>query len=519
MTPLPSVTLASPTAASRTRRYTAEDLVTLGGLFLLGLVFRIAIRWVDRVNVTHDSVDTLIESQFPHVRIFIQDLVPPFYTYLVWCWSKLAGTGYVPATLLPLLFSALAVPALYVFAKYLLNRQLAILAALLLAVSAESTTLSGVIRAYSLLQLLTILAGYWFLRFLRERRAADWWKFIGVLVPMMYAHHYSAFVVATFGIVYLAQPREKRLPFRWIAAGATALLILYLPGLIYSARHLHAEAAFVYTYYRAYPGAWRPLATHWYSFFRTVVDFSNTLGPPWRSLEWVSWVASGLLFGIPLLLLGRAFLAKLSNRTLAPEDRDLMTLAGGLWLVPILAALGLGTLGAPYTDRYVFVSLAPYYVLVARGLLELKAGVLRWGLMLLVILHSSTELIVDNHDALSLFAKATQYVSQHREPGDCGVAVWFGSEPPLTLTLVAGSAAGVVLPQGPTPTPSLKLISAPDSNSHLLACERIWALGLSEWDGRSSRSFGDGPVFPMPYSRPADIAPGIDLMLYSRGGK
>jgi hypothetical protein len=49
---------------------------------------------------------------------------------------------------------------------------------------------SGLIRAYSLLQLLTILAGYWFLRSLWERRAADWWEFIGVLVLLMYAHYY-----------------------------------------------------------------------------------------------------------------------------------------------------------------------------------------------------------------------------------------------------------------------------------------------------------------------------------------
>ena len=261
-------------------------------------------------------------------------------------------------------------------------------------------------------------------------------------------------MIAAFGIVYLAQPRERRLSFRWIAGGATALLILYLPGLIYSARHLHAEAVFVYAYYRAYPEAWRPLVTHWYSFFRTMIGFSNTLGPSWRSLEWLSWVASGVLFGIPLLLLGRAFvLVKLRNRALAPEERNLITLAGGLWLVPILGALGLGTLGAPYADRYVLVSLAPYYVLVARGFLELKADALRWGLMLLVILHSFAEIIVQNPNALTVFGRATQYVSQHQEPGDCGVAVWFGSEPPLPLTLVAGSTAGVVPSAGARSNP------------------------------------------------------------------
>jgi Dolichyl-phosphate-mannose-protein mannosyltransferase len=530
---------------SRPSRHLNADAAIAIALFLVSLAIRILIRWSHPASVGHDGGITLIQSQFPRVHMVAVDMVPPLYTGLLWCWWKLVGVGALQATLLSSILSSATVAAVYVFARYLADRGVAIVASILVATSVLCIEYGGYIRSYALLELLATLASYWFIRSLHERRLADWSKFTAAVVLMLYTHNYAMLMIAAFAVIYAWEYRRYALPWKWIIAGGAIVALLYLPWLkVLLSGGLRTQAEYTAGFYRANPESWQYSAVRWYSFFTTLNTFNNAFPQRYSALGWLSLAAGSTLFGIPLLLFARElffskpaqnasgaagslpldhvrhagrFAPKKRNDPEAARDWEILAVAGSLFLIPVCIALALAAHGWPYQDRYVLFSAAPYYILVARGLRAMNSAALRWSVVALIAGLSGVTLDKSVLKAEpNSFDAVSKYVMHHHEPGDCAVSLWLGSEPPSWLTLLYGSRAGVVVPSG-KPTPSLKFIPREEAESRFSRCDRIWVVYLPDWDGTTMRRSAEEPVLDAMYSKiEEDDKLGLLYRLYSR---
>jgi len=193
-----------------------------------------------------------------------QDIHPPLYYALLHGWTTLLGTGPIALRLMSVAFGALAIPAIYLAGRRLLNRRAALLAALLLAINPLHIYYSQEVRMYGLVALLSagILAtigGWANCRF----RISDFGfritpchqprtvlaagarpvtlssvPYVLLATAALYTQYYAVFLPV--GLTLYALWRWRRDPAalgRWLAA-QIAVAVLYLPWVIYAAPRL-----------------------------------------------------------------------------------------------------------------------------------------------------------------------------------------------------------------------------------------------------------------------------------------
>jgi 4-amino-4-deoxy-L-arabinose transferase-like glycosyltransferase len=129
------------------------------------------------------------------------------FSYLEALFFQLFGFSDAVARLPSLLIAALTLPLLYLLARKLLNRRVALWSVALLAILPEAVVWGARARMYALLQLLVLLASYFFYRSVLDRRSqgkpAPAWPWIVCFLAAIFAQDEAILL----------------LPLLWLAAG------------------------------------------------------------------------------------------------------------------------------------------------------------------------------------------------------------------------------------------------------------------------------------------------------------
>jgi uncharacterized membrane protein len=452
----PSATEVFPAVSSWKTEWVAPSAV-----FLLGLALRVA--YISHESVGFDEAFSITVSRLPLHEMFRQlvaDFVhPPLHYLVLRGWFRLFGFGILQARLLSALFSTLAVVVLYVFASYFFSRRTALLSALLLAVSQVAIMFAQEPRPYAQFHFLVLGSSYLFVRALREKRALYWWSFVGLSILMLYTDYFSVFVIAALLLCAAIYRKRYPLPRSWLVTGMAIDLLLYLPWLASGIVHAATSST------KTFAGNAEFSAVHWYTFLTAVNTFNN--GKPTglrESSPWWTFAVGGLLFSAGLALCVKKFLANEERGTSTRLDREGITIASVLWVLPLIGIIGVGyALHIPYNFRYASFCAAFYYILVAFGISELRSAVWRWGLVALMLMYSANSLRANyfmhwKEDWRDAFA----YVERNSKNGDCGVFhPYFKAPEQWTIT------------QGDHPLP-FRLISEKNLAEGLSECDRIW---------------------------------------------
>jgi len=435
--------------------------VAPAAVFLLGLVLRLA--YISHESVGFDEAFSMTVSRLPLHEMFRQlvaDFVhPPLHYLVLRGWFRLFGFGVFQARLLSALFSTLAVVLLYFFARYFFDRRTAVLSALLLAVSQVAIMFAQEPRPYAPFHLLVLGCSYLFVRAVREKRALYWWGFVSSSVLMLYTDYFSVFVIAA--LLFCAAIYRKRypLPRSWVIAGIAIMVVSYLPWLASGIVHAATSST------KTFAGNAEFSAVHWYTFLTAVNTFNN--GKPTGLREtspWWTFVVGGLLFSVALALCLKRLLATKSGGSLKRLDREGIVFAGMLWLLPVIGIIGVGyILHIPYNFRYVSFCAAPYYILVACGISEIRSAVWSWALVALILAYSANSLRANYFmQWKENWRDAFAYVERNSKTGDCGLFhPYFKAPEQWTIT-----QAGHPLP--------FRLISQDNLAQGLSECDRIW---------------------------------------------
>ena len=437
-------------------------------IFLLGFALRLF--RIGHQGVDDDEAFSLITTRLPFadmIRQLVKDFVhPPLHYLLLRGWFKLFGFGLLQARLLSAVFDALAVLILYFLARYLFGRRTALVSSLLLAVSQLAIASAQEARPYAQLDFFALLSTYLFVRALREKRAPYWYGFVGSSIAMMYTHYFGMFVIAALAL-WAAINRERYRPrLGWIVAGAALGLVLYMPWLASGVMGVAASSP------KTFSGTHDVFATHWFTPFTMVNVFNNGrvrgVSTPAPSAPWWAFVIGGLLFTAPAALAVRKWLAaSISRETVNESDREALALAAILWLLPSLAIIGLGlAVHIQYQVRYVLFCAAPYYILVALGMSEVRSNALRWASVLLILAYSANSLravyfMEWKGQFLGGFRGAYGHIETNRQEGDCGFIQSYLRAPGFYKV----------------PPPSIEAIPLQRLSAGALGCRRIWVVG------------------------------------------
>lgn len=159
--------------------------------------------------------------------------VPPFYFLLLNYWVKIFGSSEVALRCLSALLGILSIPLLYKIGVFLFNRRVAIVAALLLALSPFHIRYSQEGRPYAISVFIILLCTWFFLKLLKERSLINWFLYILFACLAIYTHYMSVFIIVaqTIYAVYLWR-KDYSLLIKWFFCQALVVL-LFLPWLIF----------------------------------------------------------------------------------------------------------------------------------------------------------------------------------------------------------------------------------------------------------------------------------------------
>jgi len=195
------------------------------------------------------------------------DIHPPLYYLLLHFWMLLCGRGEAALRLFSVVIGTLTIPLIYLVGRCLFDARTALLAALLLALSPFHVYYSQEVRMYALVTLLGLVSVYLMLRLLEEPnpqplpfegrgaspprvgeglgersdRIGDglgersaWLGYVLATSLAMYTHYYAAFIPLFQTIFVLLHWRRYRAILGWWLLAQVALVLLYVPWVVYA---------------------------------------------------------------------------------------------------------------------------------------------------------------------------------------------------------------------------------------------------------------------------------------------
>ncbi len=377
------------------------------GLGLI-LLFAIALRWsrLGTRNIWFDEAWSWYISQQP-LEVILEEgrsnIHPPFLHLLLKFWTALFGDSRVALRMPSLLANVGTIGLVYVLGRWLLSRQVALLAAFFLALSPHQVFYAQEARMYALVTVLTLGAVLAHVRLLREmgilagsvarasseRRLLGWafvYMFSGALA--LYTHVFGALVLMALAVHFLGlmawRSRRGDIPAppgllvrRW-ALWQLGLGLLYAPWV----------TTFIYQVFSRPRQGWRPplealtFVGEYFLFLgkMSVGAFVYPQGVYYalKNLLEYRWTGEMLLRAwenlslYPLAIGIGAFLLWRGARAVGGANPLL-----ALFFLPVILIGGVLLVIQQYMDfgRYLLVITPYYFLLLAAGVMTLQA----WG--------------------------------------------------------------------------------------------------------------------------------------------
>ena len=406
--------------ASRVVRLPEGRLQVLTVIFLGAVLrlFRLGHQslWFDEVR----SVERASQSLEVIVTSHAQRLIH----YLLLHWSLLLGNSEFWIRLHAAILGMAFLLVLYVTARELFDHRVAVLGALLAAISPFHVWYSQEARNYSDLMLFSLVSTYFLVRALKTSRALFWIAY-GISLLLAVASHRVGLSTVAFHIAVVVGVWVWRRPK--IASLVPLVLAMSLSS-VYAAIGIwtrYEGAADILSTQVGFPKPSTILSLP-YTFYAFTVGFS--LGPSVSELHWDP-TPSAIVPHLPLVLLvaalfGGAMLLGLAR--LARTPSKLMFLLGYL-TIPILIAYLISEISDfTFNVRYASAAVPAYYMILAFGLKEGRARPLGWVLtpaVLAVFAVSLTNYYFEPVYWKEDMRSAARFIEAHEDQGDVIIAV------------------------------------------------------------------------------------------------
>jgi mannosyltransferase len=182
--------------------------------------------WFDEafsVNLAHQSIAAIVQF-LPR-----NDTHPPLYYILLGGWIRLFGSSESAVRGLSALAGVLMIPLLYAFARQMVEADVALVAAALLAGSAFATVAAQEARMYPLLGLLALISWSSLRRGVQAPRVWPWLVYVVSSALMLYTHYFGFLVLGSQILYLLPLARHNRRTLLPAALAVGTIAVLFLP--------------------------------------------------------------------------------------------------------------------------------------------------------------------------------------------------------------------------------------------------------------------------------------------------
>ncbi len=389
-----------------------DSSLTLPAILLLAAILRL-------LYIGHHSfwLDELFSLKFASYRF--ADLLrevgsfdnhPPTYYLLLHFWIRIFGDSEISLRMPSAIFSFLSVYFTFKAGELLFDRQVALVAALLLALSGFSIFYAQEARMYSLLAFASVLSVYFLLKFLHQQTRRSLFNLIWSSTLLVYTHLYGLFIIIAeniymLALLYGAGNRISGLSLKkWLTVqGVIVLLSLPWLGLLGN-RVLNIGKE----------GFWTQAPTVG-SVIETFAAFSGTHG---ALAFWVAMMLLGALYGFPDRTgIGLKVLRARAKR----NDGGPVLLALLLVLSPIVLPYIISIITTPiYIIRCTIAGQFAFLLLVAKGVTSLRWAGLRALVLGVLVAVSVAPLLKDGyvHHNATNFRKIVGYLASNAGSND-----------------------------------------------------------------------------------------------------
>ncbi|SRR5579871_97142 len=161
-------------------------------------------------------------------QLRVQDAHPPLYYVLMKLWVRVAGDSEVAMRVPSVCFSVATVGLTYALARRVAPDRVALLAALVVAVSPIEIMSGQEARMYPLLGMLVLLSTLLLVVAVERGGVTRWAAYAAVASATAYTHYLGIVVIGAQGLWVVLF--ERRMFARWVAA-ASAVFVSFLPWL------------------------------------------------------------------------------------------------------------------------------------------------------------------------------------------------------------------------------------------------------------------------------------------------
>ena len=272
---------------------------------------------------------------------------PPLYFCLLRFWTLLLGNSEVALRSLSALAGVAYIPFIYLLGRQILSRRIALLAAFISAISPFLIWFSQEARAFSLVALLSLVNTYFFIKACHQGKILWWIGFSASLLLSLYLHFYAALLVP-FELVFFLVSRWRLGRQRLLYLAATIVpVLLFLPWLV--------------SIYGAATGeTWRSYSPPRELIQSTLHAFVS--GEILGQKDTLIWI---IVF---VILAGVGVIPARKGRSLTIEHGEAVGFMGLYLLLPIGLSFLLSLHTPIFMPRYTVILVAPFYLLVAKGL-------------------------------------------------------------------------------------------------------------------------------------------------------
>jgi len=316
---------------------------------------------------------------------------PPLYFIILHFWIGLFGSSEIVLRAPAAIFGVLSVLIIYWLGCTLFNRRVGLIASFLSAISFEHIYYAQQVRHYSLLLLLSLLSFWLFIQILKRNRKWHYPCYFLVNILLAYTHVFGLFIIAAqifFLIVFWTKYRPKRFKLLGVQLATVATLpplaLLLVPVAMSMAQHgfwtSEPSLTTVYDTFLVFAGG-QTLLLLTFFILAVIAPLSITriegkwvLRKPLESLKGISW-----------------------NIRLEAINEVVLLM---IWLLlPIVSAFIISRITTPiYVIRYLIGASPALYLLVAKGLTNLKVKGILYPALLIILLLSVPNLANHYHE-------------------------------------------------------------------------------------------------------------------------
>jgi 4-amino-4-deoxy-L-arabinose transferase-like glycosyltransferase len=275
------------------------DWALVALLTLVGMGLRLAYMlqvppFLDEYSSMLTGISILREAGIPRLPSGVLYTAGSLFSYLEAAFIGLFGFSDAVARLPSLLVGGLTLPAVYIVARNMLNRRAALVGMALLATAPEAVVWGGRARMYSLLQLMTVLAVYYFYRSVldtdpgRDARPMPAWPWVLCFTAAIFTQDEAILLLPIFWFAALVGRG-----WRWFLQPGVFLGQVFLP--------LAGVGARIWLYQIRVPGEVISIAKDAYFSFPPALANGLKEVAPFFFAPW-AWPAT-ILFCVALVLL------------------------------------------------------------------------------------------------------------------------------------------------------------------------------------------------------------------------